>query len=69
MYMTIIFIHRLLKSASETSDVLGETKHCSGFQGHKTKIPTMHIFCENPYKLFSGTKGSMTLWPLLFFYE
>ena len=44
----------------------GEMKVCSGGLGHMTKMSTMPKYGKSPLKIFSRTKGPMTLgqWPL-----
>ena len=40
---------------------IGGTKVCSGNLGHMTKMAAMPIYSKKPSKIFSGTKGPMTL--------
>ena len=40
---------------------VGGTKVCSGGLGHMTKMAATPIYGKNPLKIFSGTKGPMTL--------
>ena len=40
---------------------VGGTKVCSGLLGHMTKMAGRPVYGKNPSKIFSGTKGPMTL--------